>query len=133
MATLEDPQVHALLAAANHAVLTTYGPDGSAHSTVVWQEVADGKLSVNSSQGRQWPTNLERDPRATVVVMDQANPYEYVEIRGTAVSTRDGAEEQIHRLAKKYINADRYPWLQDGEVRIRFDIAPEKVRHQKVS
>ena len=46
-------------------------------------------LAVNSAIGRIWPTNLERDPRVTVLVFESGNPYHYVEIRGQATASRD--------------------------------------------
>ncbi|MGI8802848.1 MAG: PPOX class F420-dependent oxidoreductase [Solirubrobacteraceae bacterium] len=132
MTTLDDPAVRALLEAPNCAVLSTVNADGSIHSTVVWIDLEDdGALSVNSAVGRVWPTNLERDPRVTVLVYDAANPYEYVEIRGRAEPTTDGADEQIDRLAKKYIGQDTYPFRQPGEQRVRFVVTPERARHQK--
>jgi PPOX class probable F420-dependent enzyme len=130
MADLNDPGVSELLEQPNHAVLSTINKDGSVHSAVVWLNTEDGKLAVNSSRGRAWPTNLERDPRATLVVLDQGNPYEYVEIKGRAQEA-DGAEEHIDTLAQKYINQERYPWRQPDEERVKFHITPEHVRHAK--
>jgi len=43
MTTLDDPGVQALLAARNHAVLSTTGADGSVHSTVVWIDLIGGR------------------------------------------------------------------------------------------
>lgn len=131
MATLNHPAVQALLDAPNHAVISTVNPDGSIHSTVVWQEVVDGALNINSAVGRRWPTNLDADPRVTVLVLAQDNPYEYVEVRGTATSATDGADEQIDRLAKKYIGQDRYPFRSEGEQRVRYVVTADRVRHQK--
>ena len=130
MATLEDPAVKALLDAPNHAVISTFNPDGSIHSTVVWQEVVDGALNVNSAAGRRWPANLEADPRVTAVVLAQDNPYEYVEVRGIATRT-DGADDQIDRLAKKYIGQDRYPFRSEGEQRVRYVVTADRVHHRK--
>jgi PPOX class probable F420-dependent enzyme len=106
VAALDDPAVKALLDATNHAVISTVNPDGSIHSTVVWQEVVDGALTVNNALGRRWPSNLDADPRVTVVVLAPDNPYGYVEVRGTATRT-GGADKQIDRLAKKYLGQDR--------------------------
>lgn len=131
MAKLSDDAVRALLDAANHAVLSTLNPDGTVHSTVVWQERIDDTISVNSAVGRRWPTNLDDDLRVTLVVMATDNPYEYVEIRGRATGTTDGAEEQIDRLARKYIGQDTYPFRAPGEQRISYHIVPERVRYQK--
>ncbi|MGH3427862.1 MAG: PPOX class F420-dependent oxidoreductase [Pseudonocardiaceae bacterium] len=131
MATLDDPAVKALLDAPNHAVISTVNPDGSIHSTVVWQEVADGALQVNSAVGRRWPRNLDADPHVTVVVFAQDNPYDYVEVRGTATRTTDGADEQIDRLAKKYLGQDRYPFRNEGEQRVRYVVSADRVRHRR--
>jgi PPOX class probable F420-dependent enzyme len=131
MASLDDPGVKALLDKPNHAVLSTLNDDGSVHSTVVWVDVQDGRLAVNSAIGRAWPSNLERDPRVTVLVYDEDNPYDYVEVRGTATGTTDGADAHIDRLAKKYLDADSYPFHREGEQRITYVVDAQRVRHQK--
>jgi PPOX class probable F420-dependent enzyme len=131
MPTIEDPQVARLLAEPNHAVVSTFNDDGSVHSTVVWVDVVDGKVAVNTAVGRTWPTNLERDPRVTVLVYDQGNPYEYVEIRGRAQGRTEGADEHIDRLAKKYLGVDEYPYRTASEQRITYLLDADRVRHQK--
>ena len=131
MATLEDPGVQALLATPNHAVVSTLGEDGTIHSTVVWVSVEGGRLAVNSALGRKWPTDLERNPTITVLVYDEDNPYDYVEVRGKAVGRLEGADAHIDRLAKKYLDADSYPFRQEGEQRITFLVDADRVRHQK--
>ena len=129
--TLDDPGVKVLLDKKNHAVCSTLNEDGSIHSTVVWVSVEDGQVAVNSAVGRRWPSNLERDPRITVVVYDESNPYDYVEVRGTATARLEGADDHIDRLAKKYMDADSYPFRQPGEQRVTFLVTPTLVRHQK--
>jgi hypothetical protein len=54
MATLEDPQVRKLLEAPNHAVISTLNQDGSVLNTVVWIDVEDGAVAVNSARVRVW-------------------------------------------------------------------------------
>jgi PPOX class probable F420-dependent enzyme len=131
MADIHDPEVRNLLEAPNHAVISTHNPDGSILSTVVWLDTENGTVSVNSAEGRRWPTNLEHNPEATVVVFDPANPYSYVEIEGTARSTTQDADDHIDRLAKKYLGQDEYPYRQPGEKRVKFVIEPERVRFVK--
>ena len=131
MASLDDQGVRAVLEPANYAVVSTLNEDGSILSAVVWISLEDGELAVNSAQGRHWPTNLDRDPRVTVLVYPGDNPYDYVEVRGTATGTRDDADDHINRLAKKYIDQDEYPFRQPGEERIKYVITPSRVRHQK--
>lgn len=131
MSTLDEPGVRTLLERPNHAVVSTLNEDGTVHSTVVWVDVEDGRLALNSAVGRTWPTNLERDPRITVLVYDEDNPYDYVEVRGTVASSTDGADGHIDRLAKKYLDVDRYPLHQEGEQRISFFVETASVRHRK--
>ena len=132
MAELTDAPVSELLEKPNHAVLSTINKDGSVHNAVVWLSTEDGKVAVNTARGRKWPTNLERDPRANLLVINQDNPYEYVEIAG-GVSEAPGGEEHIDTLAQKYINQDKYPWRAEGEERLKFHVSPDKVRYVKAA
>jgi PPOX class probable F420-dependent enzyme len=128
MTDINDPGVRELLAAPNHAVISTLNPDGSILSTVVWVDVADGLLAVNSAVGRRWPTNLERDPRVTLTVVDQQNPYRYAEVRGLAAGTDQGALEHIHALAHKYTGRD-FAGLAPGDRRRKYVITPQRIRY----
>jgi PPOX class probable F420-dependent enzyme len=132
MASLDDPGVRELLEAPNYAVISTVNADGSIHSAVIWVGLDDEGLTVNSAAGRIWPTNLERDPRVTIVAFEASNPYDYVEVRGRATATTDGADDHIDRLTKKYIGQDTYPYRQPGEQRVKFLIEPDRVRHMKM-
>jgi len=131
MASLNDEEVRTLLEQPNFAVISTLNPDGSVHNAVVWISSEDGTVAVNSAVGRHWPANIERHPRVTVLVYEQDNPYNYVEIRGTATASRESADEHIDALAKKYIGQDKYPFRAPGEQRVKFVIQPDHVRHQK--
>lgn len=131
MTTLDDPQVQRLLDEPNPATVSTLNADGTVHGTVVWADLLDGSLAVNTAVGRHWPNNLERDPRITVVIYDQGNPYEYLEVRGRARGRTEGADEHIDRLAKKYMGVDTYPWHNPDEQRITYLVDAERVRHVK--
>ncbi len=130
MTDINDEGVRELLAAPNHAIVSTVNPDGSILSTVVWVDFVEGVLAVNSAVGRQWPTNLDRDPRITLLVIDRQDPYHFAEVRGLAKGTDEGALEHIHALAHKYIGRD-YPYLSDGERRRKYVIEPQRVRYVK--
>jgi PPOX class probable F420-dependent enzyme len=131
MAERIDGRAQELIDAPNFAHLATVRKDGSAHGTVVWAHSEDGRLTLNSAEGRAWPANVRRDPRVTVTVANAENPYEYVEVRGRVVEdTHDGADEHIDALSKKYLGKDEYPFRQPGEQRIRFVVEPERVRLQ---
>src|SRR6516225_8664838 len=108
-------------------VLTTLMPDGSPQTQPVWVDFENGEVIVNSALGRQKDKNMRRDPRVAVTLMDPDNPYRYLEIRGRVKEiTQDGAGEHIHKMAKKYLRQDKYPWARQGEQRVLYKIEPEK-------
>lgn len=104
--------------------------DGSIHAAVVWVDVEAGRLALNSVVTRAWVINLIRDPRVTVVVADETNPYDYVEVRGTAVRAGVDAELLADRLAHKYLKEMVYPFRAEGEERVAFLVEPQRVRYR---
>ncbi len=131
MATIDHPGVRELLANPNYAVVSTLNVDGTVHNAVIWVSAEDGAIAVNSVIGRVWPTNLDRDPRVTVLVQEAGNPYHYVEICGTATGSTEGAIDHINGMAKKYLGQDEYPYRQPGDEHIKFTIRPDRVRYVK--
>ena len=109
-------------------VVTTLRPDGSPHSTIVWVDATSGELSFNTALGRVKPTNLERDPRVALLVLDPEDQYRWVAVDGRATLTTDGADAQIDRLSKKYLGKDEYPWRQPDQTRVTVKIDPERVQ-----
>lgn len=109
-------------------MLATLMPDGQAQVTPVWCDWDGQHVRVNSARGRQKDRNLRRDPRVTITLVDPDNPYRYVEVRGRVTQiTEQGADAHIDRLARKYLNVDKYPYRQPGEVRVIYEIKPERV------
>ena len=108
-------------------VATTLRPDGSPHNTVVWVDQEDGYVEFNTARGRAKPRNLERDPRATLTVVDPEDSYRWLSVSGPAELVDEGADDQIDRLAKKYLGKDTYPWRKPTEQRVTVRIKPERV------
>jgi len=126
-----DAPIRALLEAKNFAHVGTTKQDGSLSVVPVWVDTDGEHLIVNSAEGRGWPSDLERDPRTTVTVMNLENPYEYAQIIGrVAERTHDDAVDVINSLAKKYMDVDEYPFFQPGEQRVTIRIKPEKVLYR---
>jgi PPOX class probable F420-dependent enzyme len=124
--TLTDNQ-RAFLEQPFAGVLTTLRSDGSPHSTVVWVDVGDEGPSFNTAAGRAKPRHLERDPRLSLTVVDPQDQYRWIAITGRAELTTECADEQIDKLAKKYLDADSYPWRKPDETRLRVRIRPERI------
>jgi PPOX class probable F420-dependent enzyme len=109
------------------AQLATLMPDGSPHVSPVWFEYDGQHILVNSAKGRVKDRNIRRDPRVGIDILDPDNPYRHLSIRGRVVDiTENGADEQVDKLAKKYLGQDKYPYRAAGEVRVLYKIEPER-------
>jgi PPOX class probable F420-dependent enzyme len=110
------------------AHLATVMPDGSPQVTPVWVDYDGEYILVNSARGRQKVKNVQRDAKVAVSILDPDDPYRYLQVRGVVEEvTEEGADELIDKLAKKYLDADSYPYRTPAEVRITFKIRPDKV------
>lgn len=129
--TLEGRAKQIFTEGKNYAHVSVPREDGTIQSVIVWTHAdGDGNVTLNSAEGRDWPANLRKAGTATVTLMADGNPYEYVAVTGRLVEdTHDGADEDIDFLAKKYIDADSYPFRKDGEQRILFKLRPERVNY----
>jgi PPOX class probable F420-dependent enzyme len=101
MARLGD-KASLLFDGANFAVLSTLEPDGKPHSTVVWVKRDGDDLLFALPRSRRKTANLHRDPRAAVTIFDPANPYESVQVQGTASLEDDPEGKLIDELSHKY-------------------------------
>jgi PPOX class probable F420-dependent enzyme len=109
------------------ATLATIGPDGRPQLSEVWF-LADGDtvmLSLNTT--RQKTRNLQANPAVTLLILDLANPYRYVEIRGDAEITPDDDYKFADRLGAKY-QSDLRDRDQPGDTRVVVTIRPARVR-----
>jgi PPOX class probable F420-dependent enzyme len=129
----EMSEIMPLLHDKNFVFVATIMEDGSPQITPTWVDVEqDGTVLVNTAMGRVKQKNVTRDPRIAVSVIDKNNPYHMASIRGKVVEqTRQGADEHIDKMAKKYLGMDRYPGRSPGEERVILRIKPEKVAHMK--
>ncbi len=110
------------------AHLATLMPDGSPQLTPVWVDYDGQHILVNSAKGRVKDRNMEARPQVAVEIMDPDSSYRFLAVRGRVVAIEEeGALDHIDRLAKKYLDVDKYPHLQPGEVRRIYRILPESV------
>jgi PPOX class probable F420-dependent enzyme len=93
----------------NYGHLATLMPDGSPQVSPVWVDVEarTGLILVNTALGRVKHRNVERDPRVAISVADSTDQETMVTVRGRVVEiSRDGAEDHIDFLSRKYNGVD---------------------------
>ena len=97
------PETHAdLLQAPVTAVLTTVGADGLPQSTAVWFLVEEGTLKTSLITSRQKYKNLTRNPKATLFILDPANPYRTLEVRAEIELLADPDKRMLPKFAAHY-------------------------------
>jgi anthraniloyl-CoA monooxygenase len=112
------------------AHLATLMPDGTPHVTPVWVDY-DGKfVLINSAVGRQKDLNMAKRRHVAIEIPDPDNPNRYLAIRGPVVEiTEAGADEHLDKLARRYLDREKYPPSMrfPGEVRRIYKVAPKRV------
>ncbi|HEY5017754.1 MAG TPA: PPOX class F420-dependent oxidoreductase [Streptosporangiaceae bacterium] len=120
------PAAHRDLLDGQVATLATIGCDGRPQVSEVWF-LADGDtilISLNTS--RQKTKNLQANAVATVFLLDLANPYRYLEIRGDAEVSPDEDYSFAGRVGAKY-HSDLREHDKPGESRVIVTIRPVRV------
>ena len=113
----------------NLAFVATIMKDGSPQITPMWVDIEDNQILINTAVGRTKQKNVARDPRIAISIADKNNPYHMVTVRGEVIDqvTGEEAENHIDKMAKKYLNKDKYPFGTPGEKRILLKVKPTKV------
>jgi PPOX class probable F420-dependent enzyme len=106
--TLND-EIRRLLDGRHFAVLATINPDGSPQSSAMWVGREENEVLFSTVAGRRKHRNLERDPRASVTVIDSDDPYNYVELRGRATIEEDLGRAVDTALSWRYDGRDPDP------------------------
>lgn len=132
MAELTGRALEIVTSGKNYAHVAIPTADGTVQTVIIWAHADEnGNVTLNSAEGRVWPRNLRQAGTATVTMMADGNPYEYVSIRGRLIGdTHEGADAHIDQLAKKYLDEDTYPWREPGEQRVIFTLEPVRVTYQ---
>jgi PPOX class probable F420-dependent enzyme len=109
------------------AQLATLMPDGSPQVTTVWVDYDGQHILINTVKGHLKDKNMRRDPRVGLDIVDPENPYRHLSVRGLIVDiTEQGGDAHIDRMAKKYLNQDKYPRRSPGEIRVIYKIEPKR-------
>ncbi|MGW1056814.1 PPOX class F420-dependent oxidoreductase [Micromonospora rubida] len=123
MAILTEADL-ALLAEPQLAHVATIEPDGTPHVTPVWVDTDGQNIVFNTAKGRQKYNNIQRNPMVAVSVVDKADDFRTLWVKGTTELVEEGADEHIDRMAQKYLGQDTYPFRQPGEERVIVRVTP---------
>ena len=75
--------IRAFLDDERYATISTIDPDGGPRQAVVWYTLDGDEFVINSRIGRRWPSNLLRDPRIALSVIDAADGARWAGLTGT--------------------------------------------------
>jgi PPOX class probable F420-dependent enzyme len=87
---LSPEEQRELLESERVVVVSSFGPRGWIHSMPLWYVPRNGEIWTYTYAKSQKTRNLERDPRATLLI---ETGHEYGELRGVMIE----AEAEIHR------------------------------------
>ena len=118
---------HNLLSAPGVGILTTIGADGLPQTTALWYLFEDDQVRLSLNRSRQKTKNLQRNPSVSFFLLDPANPYRTIEIRGKATLTPDDDYTFAERLGLHYGVANLRDNDGPGESRVAVAIEPVRV------
>ena len=101
MTALSKRQIE-LLKGLNFGVIATVGEDGRPQTSVVWVDTDGDNVLVNTTNRRAKGRNLRINPRVSISVWDNEDPYKYFEVEGTVELDETGANEHISELSRRY-------------------------------
>ena len=123
-----DQKVERLFQEKNLIFIATINLDGSPQLTPVWGDYHDGNILVNTAEGRIKHRNVLHDSRVAVCVVAHDNPLDMITIRGRVLEIISYYNyTHADKLAKKYMDLEKYPFKRSGEKRITFKIKPGHV------
>lgn len=106
MATMTPQQIDQFLARPLIAHVTSLRADGSAHTVPVWYQYEDGKFYVFTPTPSVKIRHLKRDPRLTISIASEDEPYRYVVAEGEAELSNDNPNQRGGEIASRYRGAE---------------------------
>ena len=121
------PEAEELASGKNFAAVSTVLPSGLIQTQMIWVDVLDGQIALNTETHRVKYLDAERDSRVTVLIRDEDNPYRYAEVRGHLGETTTGDEARAHidTVSQKY-NGEDYPPDNIKSERVIILVTPER-------
>lgn len=108
-----------LLESAGVATLSTLGATGYPQVTAIWYLLDGDVVRTSVITERQKYRNMERHPQATLFLLDPANPYRTLEVRGDVTFEDDPGAAFFERIVRHYgRDPATFPAPRDGRVTI---------------
>jgi PPOX class probable F420-dependent enzyme len=123
MAQVSDKQAEMLRVGKHFGVVGTIGADGRPQTSVVWVDWDGENVVFNTTNKRAKGRNLRRNPRVSISVWDNDDPYRYFEVEGPVELDEEGAGDHIEELSQRYEGKPFHTPVDRVIVRI----APERV------
>ena len=119
---------HDLLDAAWAAALVTLDGQGRPQTTAVWYlaDPEDGQLKTSTSDARVKFRHMQANPEVDLFIVDPANMFRTLEIRGTVSATLDEGLATAGKIGAKY-GADVSGYDQPGDQRYSVVFEPRRV------
>ena len=108
--------------------LTTLREEGDPYAVVVWCAPEGERVTVNAAEGR-WLSNIRRDPRVSLVVVDTAEILRHVGIDGRVVAIEPDLDyAHINSLSTVYEGRPYAYATPEEEPRFKLTIEPLRTR-----
>ena len=118
------PELDALLAQPNPAVVGTVRPDGSPHTAATWYDWEGGRILLNMEDTRLRLGYLRQNPHVSLTVLAAGDWYHHVTLLGRVVSLDEDAElRDIDRLSLRYTGR---PYAKRDRARFSAWVQPER-------
>jgi PPOX class probable F420-dependent enzyme len=121
------PDSHRDLLDGEVATLATIDPRGFPQLSEVWFLFDDGEVRISPNTARLKTKNLRARPECSVFILDLANPYRYLEIRGRARIEPDDDYSFAAKVGAKYCGTDLRAIDRPGESRVVVTVEPVNV------
>jgi PPOX class probable F420-dependent enzyme len=126
--TISVPDSHSDLLDSQVAILATIDREGYPQLTAVWflYDREEDRLKISLNRARSKTKNLAERPQCSLFLLDLANPYRYLEVRGRARLDPDDDYAFADRVKDKY-GLDLRTVDKPGETRVVVTIEPVKI------
>ncbi|MQG76498.1 MAG: TIGR03618 family F420-dependent PPOX class oxidoreductase [SAR202 cluster bacterium] len=102
MGRMSEQEMQAFLDEPRVGHMVTLQPDGSPQAAPIWYEYRDGKFLVWTDRFTRRFKNISGDPRVTMSIASDDQPYRYVTVEATVTIRETDIEATAISIATRY-------------------------------